>query len=376
MKLYYTRFNQQGFEIHMALDLTLFESQIVSTDQKLTFLIDYLKKHHPPKGKIVLISDNRVFPLHGETLLESVRQAGFQIEPIILPAGESSKRLSSAEQCWNKMHSFGLDRTSLVIGLGGGVITDLTGFVASCYMRGIANILIPTTLMGMIDAAIGGKTAVNLESGKNLVGTFYQPKKVLIVPFYLDTLPPREFHSGLAEVIKSAVLWDNQFFQYLEENLERILKEGPKAMDYLIEHTVAIKVCIVQQDEKEKGVRAFLNWGHTFAHALETITQYKIYLHGEAVSIGMCCGAFVSQEFGLVDHEFIQRQEKLLSLAQLPIRLPNDIAIDQLIDLMEGDKKSVGGKINLILARKIGQVDKFDNVKKATIKKALLKMKE
>lgn len=358
----------------MALDLTLFDSQIVSTDKKLSFLHDFLKKSHPSGGKIVLISDDRVFPLHGETLLQSIRQAGFPIEPIILPAGESSKQLSSAEQCWNKMHTFGLDRTSLVIGLGGGVITDLSGFVASCYMRGIANISIPTTLMGMIDAAIGGKTAVNLQSGKNLVGTFYQPKKVIIVPFYLESLPPRELHSGLAEVIKSAVLWDSHFFEYLEKNLERILKEGPKAMEHLIEKTVAIKVAVVQQDEKEAGVRAFLNWGHTFAHALETITKYTVYLHGEAVSIGMSCAAYVSQELGLVDREFIDRQEKLLSLAKLPIRLPKGIDLDQLIDLMEGDKKSVGGKINLILARKIGKVEKFNDVKKETIKKALLKM--
>lgn len=358
----------------MALDFTLFNSRIVSTDEKFEPLIRDLKKNYLVNSKAVLISDTHVFPLHGQEIMNALKEARIQVEPIILPSGETSKRLSSAELCWERMHAFGLERTSFVLGLGGGVITDLSGFVASCYMRGIDSLLVPTTLMGMVDAAIGGKTAVNLPSGKNLVGTFYQPKMILIAPHLLNSLPKRELYSGLAEVIKSAVIWDEDFFKYLETHLETILNEGPKKMRPLIERTVMIKAEIVAKDEKEKGIRAILNWGHTVAHALETITRYEKYLHGEAVAIGISAEAYISRELGLVDDSFINRQESLCLAANLPTRLPKEIDIDKLIDLMAGDKKAVGGKINMILARNIGQVEKIDDIDRKAIKKALLSM--
>ncbi len=358
----------------MALDFTLFNSRIVIENEKLDLLISYLKKNYAANSKAALISDTHVFPLHGKKIIQALEEAKIQVESIILPSGETSKRLSSAEQCWERMHAYGVERTSFVLGLGGGAVTDLSGFVASCYMRGIDSLLIPTTLMGMVDAAIGGKTAVNLPSGKNLVGTFYQSKMILIAPHFLGSLPSRELHSGLAEVIKSAVIWNEDFFHYLEENLKTILKEGPSKMGPLIEKTVMIKAEIVGKDEKEKGVRAILNWGHTVAHALETITGYKKYLHGEAVSIGICSEAYISRELGLVDDSFIKRQEKLLLTAELPIKLPQDIDLDRLIELMAGDKKASGGKINLIVARKIGKVEKYDDIDRKTIKEALLSM--
>lgn len=356
----------------MPFNLTLFDSKICASNQDLLPLVDYLKSHSKVHAKAVLITDSNIYPLHGEALLQIVRKAGISIEPIILPPGETFKNLDSAEECWTKMHLLGLDRTSLVIGLGGGVITDLSGYVASCYMRGISHVLIPTTLMGMVDASIGGKTAVNLPNGKNLVGTFYQPKLIVINSYYLESLPSRELHSGLSEVIKSAVIWDEPFFKYLEKNLKKIVQSGPSEMGPLIEKTALIKIQIVQQDEKEHGARAFLNWGHTFAHALETITHYQKYLHGEAVAIGICCGAQVSKELGLVDESFIKRQERLCIEANLPTKLPQGLDLDKLIDLMAGDKKAVSGKINLILARKIGQVEKVNDVDRNTIKKALL----
>lgn len=355
----------------MPINTTLFDSQIVSSDNKFEALKAFLKSHRFTNS--ILISDEIVYTLHGKHVIQAIQECGLQTETIILPAGEKAKNLANAEKCWTKMHALHLDRNSLVIGMGGGVITDLSGFVASCYMRGIKNVQIPTTLMAMVDASIGGKTAVNLPEGKNMVGTFHQPSLVLIAPHFLESLPPRELHSGLAEVIKCAVIWDEKFFHYLEENLKGIVETGPSKMDYLIERTAAIKIEIVGKDEKEQNLRAILNWGHTFAHALETITHYNSFSHGEAVSIGMCCAALVSKELGYVDQDFIESQERLCIYARLPTRLPDYINIDEMIRVMQGDKKSISGKINLILARKIGHVEKIDNVDPAIIKKALKK---
>lgn len=355
----------------MPIDRILLNSRILSADLELKPLSVFLADMKPTK--VALITDSHLFKLHGEAAFDIIKKSCPVPLSLILPAGEASKNLQQVEQCWNKMHSYGLDRNSLVIGLGGGVITDLAGFVASCYMRGISYLSIPTSLMGMVDAAIGGKTAVNLETGKNLIGTFSQPKMVLIAPRFLETLPQRELFSGIAEMIKCAAIRDSEFYHYLEKNLAEIVRKGPGAMEYLIEKTASIKIEIVSQDEKEHGLRALLNWGHTVAHALETLTHYETYLHGEAVAIGMCCEAYVGRELGLAGTDFIGSLEALCGQVNLPTRLPPGTDLDRLIDLMTGDKKALGGHINMVLIKKIGEADKVDNIDKALIKKALMR---
>lgn len=306
-------------------------------------------------SNIQVISDHQVFALHGEPLMQFLDDARqILVAPMLFSAGEPFKSLATAETCWTHMHAMGVDRRSLVIGLGGGVVTDLSGFVASCYMRGIAAVHIPTTLMGMVDAAIGGKTAVNLPTGKNLIGTFYPPRLVLIDPHYLSTLPQREFRSGLAEVIKYGVIWDEALFEYLEKHVEEM---RPETLAFILKRSCEIKTQIVQQDEKERGLRAILNYGHTFAHALETATDYATYLHGEAVAIGMCCAAHVSQELGFVDGTFVDKLSALCRHAGLPTQLPSHLNVEKFLALMAGDKKAVCGKINLVLARKIGKAE-------------------
>lgn len=354
----------------MTIDMPRLNSRIVPSSEKLDGLASFLKS--TAYSSILVISDHQVFPLHGGPLLQLLEETGQTLAPpMLIPAGEQSKSLAIAESCWTHMHAVGLDRKSLVIGFGGGVVTDLAGYVASCYMRGVAVAQIPTTLMGMVDAAIGGKTAVNLPTGKNLVGTFYHPRLILIAPHYLQTLQEREYRSGLGEVIKYGVIRDAGLFAYLEQNMEAILRKETKALEIILERSCAIKAEVVQSDEKEAGLRAILNWGHTFAHAIETMTHYNTYLHGEAVAIGMNCAACTSRELGLVDDLFVKRQRDLCRHAGLPTLLPKGLDVDRMVALMAGDKKAVSGKITCIVARAIGQVEIASDVDPALIKKAV-----
>lgn len=321
-------------------------------------------------SNIQVISDHMAFSLHGEPLMQFLDDAGQTlVAPMLFSAGEPFKTLATAETCWTHMHAAGVDHRSLVIALGGGVVTDLGGFVASCYMRGIALVHIPTTLMGMVDSAIGGKTAVNLPTGKNLIGTLYYPKLILIDLNYLKTLPQREFRSGLAEVIKYGVILDAALFDYLEKHIEEISR--PEHLQYIVDRSSAIKAYIVEQDEKKKGIRAILNFGHTFAHAIETATNYATYLHGEAVAIGMCCAAHASQELGFVDQSFVKRLQDLCKRAHLPTHLPSHINVDELIARMSGDKKAADGKIALVISHKIGNADLVNEVNSQIVKKVL-----
>lgn len=345
-------------------------SEIAFTDESLDELAKFLKTH--PFSSILIVSDHQVFALHGESLMNCIdKTLSKLVEPMLFAAGEQNKNLMTVEQCWTHMQAMGLDRKSLVIGLGGGVVTDLSGFAAACYMRGIAHIAIPTTLMGMVDAAIGGKTGINLPTGKNLVGAFHHPLLILIAPHTLMTLPNREFRSGLAEVIKYGVIKEAPFFEYLENNMEEILEKKGKQLEYMIQKSCEIKVEIIEKDETETGLRAILNWGHTFAHAIETLTHYSLFLHGEAVSIGMCCAAVTSEQLGLVEHSFVRRVRDLCHQAGLPTKLPSQLNLEALLKLMRGDKKSISGKLNLVLANKIGHVELVSDIDPEAIKRAL-----
>lgn len=326
---------------------------------------------------VVIISDSNVFPLFGSLLIEQLEILNVgAITCIVIDPGESSKNIHLAHICWERMHKEGIDRQALVIGLGGGVITDLAGFVAACYMRGLDVIHLPTSLMGMVDAALGGKSAINISSGKNIVGTMHQPKLVLILPHYLKSLPTREFIAGLAEVVKYGIIKDIEFFEMLENNTDAILDKNPIFINIVIQRCSQIKTDIVLRSEKEPGLRDILNLGHTFAHALEAATNYVTYLHGEAVSIGLSCAFYMSRCLGFIDDALLIRLHRLLKKLKLPLTLPDIPPPEVLIEHMYGDKKTVGGQLNLIIVKNIGHVEQFSNVSPQLILTAIHQKKE
>jgi len=292
--------------------------------------------------KVAIVTNPTVSSLHLDTLLPKIEAP--QVEVITIPDGETYKTLSTVEKILEGLFEAQFDRKSLLIAFGGGVIGDMTGFAASLYQRGIDFIQIPTTLLSQVDASVGGKTGVNNRYGKNLIGAFYQPKAVYIDPYFLTTLPPREFAAGIAEVVKMAVMFDSDFFAYLEMNdlkEEAVIKE-------MIRRSVSLKAEVVNQDEKEAGVRAVLNYGHTFAHVIENETRYKKYLHGEAVSIGIVMANALAVELGLLQQEEAYRVLNLLQNNGLP----TDYKIQDVERFYAHfflDKKSHNGKIKFVL---------------------------
>lgn len=286
----------------------------------------------------------------------------WDLPTIVIPQGEQAKTCDTAMKVWHQLIEQGFDRKSLLIACGGGAICDATGFIASCFMRGIDTFYIPTTVMAMVDASIGGKTALNMDGRKNVIGTFHQPKKVFICSEFLNTLSEREVASGIAEMIKMGVVWNPMLFEALEK--ESSLAE-------LIEWAAQSKIEIVSQDVHDQGLRSILNWGHTVGHALEGLTGYSRWLHGEAVAIGMSCAAFISWKLGYADQTFYERQNRLIQKYKLPTILPDDIDMDALLALMEQDKKAVRGKIRLILARQIGTVLSVPDLDNDILREAL-----
>lgn len=338
-------------------------------------LIEYFRKLPGSYTSIVLLSDDQVYPLYGHEVRNQLTSLKIPIHSIVVKAGEPTKTISTAVDCWSQMQTLGLDRKSLIVSLGGGMVSDLSGFVASCYMRGIDIVHLPTTIMGMVDAAIGGKNAINLPNGKNLIGTFHHPKLVLIDPTALKTLNKRQIRAGLAEVIKIAVIFDPELFAYLNDNMDDILDLQPEKMATIIAHSCQIKADVVRRDEKDLGVRSLLNYGHTFGHAIETATDYKTYLHGEAVAIGMSCAAHLSHRLGYIKRDFISQQDALIQKAGLSTELPN-IPLESFVDLMANDKKAEAGKISLIIAQGIGKAIKVSPIDKKTIIDTLKDKKE
>lgn len=355
----------------MRLSIPKLHCDIVVSQDPLTTLSDFLTKNSGQHSSVMLLADEHIDPTFREKVVKTVSAKELPIHTLLLPGGEKVKSLENAGRCWEEMHAKGLDRKSLVIGLGGGTISDLAGFVSSTFMRGIDVVFIPTTLLAMVDASIGGKNSINLHSGKNMVGTIHHPRLVVIAPQILKGLPERELRSGMAEIIKAGFIWDADLVDYLERYMTDIMSGDSAKMNTMIPRAVKIKVEIVKADEKEKNLRSLLNYGHTFGHALETITKYTSLTHGEAVSIGMSCAAHVGLALGLIDQNFLQKQDALSRKAGLPIELPKGIQIEDLVTLMTGDKKAVAGKINLIIPRKIGKVDMIQNVEPELIKTAL-----
>ncbi|MEM6449699.1 MAG: 3-dehydroquinate synthase [Cyanobacteria bacterium P01_D01_bin.105] len=321
-----------------------------------------------PGQKILLVSNPAVFELYGERAIASLSQAGYDVCHCILPAGEQYKNMASIEKIHDVAYENRLERSAAMLALGGGVIGDMTGFAASTWLRGIAVVQVPTSLLAMVDASMGGKTGVNHPKGKNLIGAFHQPRLVLIDPQVLKTLPVREFRAGVSEVIKYGVIWDAPLFEKLEaaEHLDDFNHVSESLLQSMLEHSCKAKAEVVSQDVKEAGIRAILNYGHTIGHAVESLTGYSKINHGEAVAIGMVAAAKIAENEAESnwDESATQRQHALLEKTQLPTALPVELSIDDILRALKSDKKVREGKVRFVLPRSIGTsfvTDKVDS---------------
>ena len=327
-----------------------------------------------PGGKAIVISDSNVMKLHGNAIVERLVSDGWVCGQYTLPAGESSKCLAEIEKIYDQLVAMKADRHTAVLAVGGGVVGDAGGFVAATYGRGVPFIQIPTSLLAHVDSSVGGKVGINHAEGKNLIGSFYQPYGVLIDTNTIGTLPEREYRSGLAEVVKYGVILDADFFDYLEQNVEGLNSREPAAMRHIIQRSCQLKADVVEQDEFERtGLRAVLNYGHTFAHAFEALCGYGELLHGEAVSIGMVCASRLAERMGLIDDLTTDRQVRLLKAVGLPIDLPEGTSLntDTVMDRMLLDKKVVAGQLRFVLPTRMGEVRVFGDVDSQDVRAVL-----
>ncbi len=302
--------------------------------------------------QVLIVSNETIAPLY----LSKVKTtfSAYDVQTVILPDGEQYKNLTELNTIFDALLSAKFDRTCTLVALGGGVVGDMTGFAAACYQRGVNFIQIPTTLLAQVDSSVGGKTGVNHPQGKNMIGAFHQPCCVIADSDTLNTLEDNQLSAGIAEVIKYGLIRDMSFTKWLEENMHELLERDPEALSYAIEVSCRCKAEIVAEDEKESGVRALLNLGHTFGHAIETSTGYGNWLHGEAVATGMLMAADLSMRLGNISTKDVERVDNLLDMAMLPTRAPHHMDYDHFIELMAVDKKTRAGKINFVLFNKLG----------------------
>ena len=312
---------------------------------------DVLKPYLGREG-VLVVTNETIAPLYLDDALKML--GGRKVGQLILPDGEQYKTLDTLNLIFNELLEKRHNRGTTLIALGGGVVGDMTGFAAACYQRGVNFIQIPTTLLAQVDSSVGGKTAVNHRLGKNMIGAFHQPKAVLIDIDTLSTLPDREFKAGLAEVIKYGLIIDEHFFDWLEENIEALLSRKKEILLYAIEVSCRLKAQVVSADERESGIRAVLNLGHTFGHAIETYQGYGNWLHGEAIAAGMVMAAEMSVRMGWLDDGDVGRIKTLLTKADLPIAPPGDMDSQNFLELMAVDKKAQLGIVRLVLLESIG----------------------
>lgn len=321
-------------------------------------LIDFITVTSPLKGrnytKIAIVTNETLNSIYNDLLKRLSQELRARV--FVIPDGEQYKDILWFYYLQGRLLENRFDRSSLLIAFGGGVIGDLTGFVASTFMRGIDYVQIPTTLLAQVDSSVGGKTAVNHPLGKNMIGTFHQPVFVLIDTEFLKTLPKREFLAGMAEVIKYGIIWDQAFFHYLREHHRDILALEPEALIQIISRSCAIKAEVVSRDEKESGLRSILNYGHTIGHAIETITGYTRFLHGEAVAMGMYAEAITGVSMGLSDREIPATIRDILEAFQMNPYIPSELNPEDLVSTMLIDKKSRGGRLRCVIPSAIGKV--------------------
>ena len=319
--------------------------------------------------KAMLVTDTNVEKLFGDKIRLILESADLDVKLVTIPAGETSKSLSEAEKIYTAAIEFGLDRKSAIFALGGGVVGDLTGFIAATYLRGVPFVQIPTSLLAQVDSSVGGKVAVNHKLGKNLIGAFYQPKAVFIDLDMLNTLYSREIASGLGEIVKYGVISDSALFKYLEENAQRIIALDYDVMKNVIARSCEIKAEVVSKDEKEGGLRRILNFGHTMAHAIEEATEYSKYTHGEAVAIGMIGAAYISRSLGRIDDATFERLQNLIEKLGM-ISRAEDCNVEHMLKAIFRDKKTINGKINWVLMDSIGKVSVVNDVPEDIIRSA------
>ena len=321
-------------------------------------------------GRVAVCTDTNVGPLYAERVVNLAGAAGVGAFVCELPAGEEHKRLARIEELCGRFLEAGLDRSSVVIALGGGVVGDVAAFAAACFMRGIRFIQIATTIVAQVDSSVGGKTGVNHPLGKNTIGAFHQPEAVIIDLELLRSLPERELRAGLAEAIKHGMIADEELFAYMEERATPILAKDLSALEMPIVRSCEIKASVVAADEREHGLRAILNYGHTFGHGIEAVTGYGRYLHGEAVALGMEAAGMLSLELGMVERAFVERQRACLEAYGLPVRFP-DLPVGPTLEAMRHDKKARAGHMKFILADQVGHVVERTDVEEACVRRAL-----
>ena len=321
-------------------------------------------------SQIVLVTHPSLFRLYGDKVVAGFKNQGWTTNVIEVPEGETSKSLHQADIFYNQLLDFNCDRKSVLVALGGGVIGDLTGFIAATYQRGIPFVQVPTTLLSQVDSSVGGKTAVNHPKGKNMIGAFYQPRMVVADLDTLQTLPQNEFRAGLAEVIKYGVISDASLFDYLENNVEKILQLDHECLAHIIKTSCAIKAEVVEKDERESHYRMILNFGHTLGHAIEALTGYSQFIHGEAVAIGMVYAAKLSQQLGKCQGAVSSRLSELVNKFGLPSQWP-DLDSPAVIECLYHDKKTMNHKIKFILIKDIGRVEIVEDMPEADILKIL-----
>lgn len=352
---------------------------IVISEGGLSRLGSWVTSHGArPGSRVLMVSNPVVQQAYGERAEESLRAAGLEVSSLVIEAGEEQKTLASVARIHDAAHRHRLERSSLMVALGGGVVGDMVGFAAATWLRGIAVVQVPTTLLAMVDAAIGGKTGVNHPGGKNLIGAFHQPKAVLIDPEVLVTLPVREFRAGMAEVIKYGVIGDATLFEALERHAARVPSEGlasleaiePALLGEILERSAGAKARVVADDEREAGARATLNYGHTLGHVVETLTGYTTYLHGEAVGLGMLMAGTIARRLALWDADAEARQRALVAAAGLPLTLP-PLDPETVLTTLRSDKKVRDGLVRFVLPTAIGRVVVRDDVDEGTILEAL-----
>lgn len=341
--------------IHVHLGPRSYDVAVVTSPQDS--LTGFIRQAVPRSSRAFLVTDENV-DTHAQVIEQQLVDAGWKTTTIIVQAGEATKSLSWASELYDELAAWGADRQTLVVAVGGGVIGDLAGFVAATYNRGLPLLMIPTTLLAMVDSSVGGKVGINHAEGKNLIGAFHQPRGVWIDPNYLDSLPEREYRSGLAEIVKYGVILDPVFFAYLEQNAQAILARDPEVVAHIIARSCQLKADVVQQDEREEtGLRVILNYGHTFAHAFETVSGYGHWLHGEAVAVGMLYASRLAIKLDRIGIDTMQRQEQLLHTFGLPLNTEQDWVAEEMLAVMRVDKKSQNGQLRLVLPKRLGEVE-------------------
>jgi len=312
-----------------------------------------LLAEHVAGSQVVIVSNETVAPLYVDRVREALGPRAL-VTDVVLPDGEQYKNLDSLESIFDRVMEAGHNRSTTFVAVGGGVVGDITGFAAACYQRGVNFVQVPTTLLAQVDSSVGGKTAVNHPLGKNMIGAFYQPQAVLIDIDTLQSLPAREFAAGLAEVVKYGLISDAGFYAWLTEHMPALLAREEAALAEAIERSCAIKAAVVAEDEREGGLRAILNLGHTFGHAIETGVGYGEWLHGEAVAAGMVLALELSARRGWIEHSAVDDLRALLATMRLPVAPPGDMQAQQFLELMARDKKVIDGRMRFILVREIG----------------------